>query len=132
MSLDPKNEHTYTNLITSASYASNNAASSGFDTKEYEGSLCVLVNIGVKTAGDNDGAVSVQMQSSATNSAAAATNVSASAVVSTTNNTAAHGTIQIDPRACYRYLFARRIITGTNSPAYPIATSVLGTKQVQS
>jgi hypothetical protein len=131
MSLDPKNEHTFTNMLLAASRATNNVASAGQDLKEYVGSCAVLVNIGTKTVGDNDGAVTIQLQESDTNTASTGTNI-ASATVATTNNTTAHGTISVDPRARLRYIFARIILAGTNSPAYPLAVSFIGTKQVQS
>lgn len=133
MALDPKNRLTYTNLILNASRATNNTAGLGVDLRGYTtGPIAVLVDIGTKTVGDNDGSVSVQLQSSATNSAAAATNVSAGAVVTTTNNTTATSTIQLDPRACLRYLFGRIILAGTNTPTYPVSAVVIGEKQVQS
>jgi hypothetical protein len=130
MSIDLKNNLTWTSMLASKSQATNNTASGGLDLQAYEGTLAVRVNLGVKTAGDNDGAVTVVLQDSATNSAAAATNVSG-ATVATTNNTAASGTILVDPRARLRYLFARIILSGTNSPAYPISCEATGIKQVQ-
>jgi hypothetical protein len=48
-----------------------------------------------------------------------------------TPNTAASGRLQVDPRDSYRYLFARIILSGTNSPAYPVAIEMVGQKQVQ-
>ncbi len=132
MALDPKNRLTATNLILNASRATNNTAGLGVDLKGYTtGPIAVLVDIGTKTAGDNDGSVTVQLQSATTNSAAAATNVS-SASVTTTNNTTSTSMIQLDPRAVSRYLFGRIIIAGTNSPAYPVSAVVIGEKQVQS
>ncbi len=130
MSFDPKNQLTYTSFITSAAYSTNNAASTGVDMKGYEGTAAVVVNLGVKTVGDNDGAVTVKLQASATNSAAAATDVSTTNVA-TTNNTAAAGVIQFDPRANFRYLFTRQVITGTNTPTYPIAATLIGVKKKQ-
>jgi len=131
MPSDPKNEFTHTSIIRAASYATNNAASAGFDTRGYTtGALEVIVDIGVKTAGDNDGAIAVLVQSAANNTASEATNVS-TLNVSTTNNTAALGQLQVDPRGTFRYLFLRRVITGTNSPAYPVSAVVVGKKQVQ-
>jgi len=75
--------------------------------------------------------VTVQLQSSATNSAAAATNVSG-ASVTTTNNTTSTSMIQLDPRAVSRYLFGRIILSGTNTPTYPVSAVVIGEKQSQS
>src|SRR3954465_11365602 len=99
MALDPKNRLTSTNLILNASRATNNVAGLGVDLKGYTtGPIAVLVDIGTKTAGDNDGSVTVQLQSSPTNRAAAATNISSSSVT-TTNNTTSTSAIQVDPRA---------------------------------
>jgi hypothetical protein len=132
MALDPKNRLTATNLILNASRATNNTAGLGVDLKGYTtGPVAVVVDFGTKTAGDNDGTVTVQLQSATTNSAAAATNVSG-ASTNTSNNATATNMIQLDPRAVSRYLFGRIILTGTNSPAYPVSAVVIGEKQVQS
>lgn len=123
---------TYGTVLSPRSVASNNTASSGFDTQGYIGQLAVRVALGVKTVGDNDGAVTVLIQASASNAAANATNITSTTFsVGTTNNTAASGTIVFDTRAEYRYLFARVILAGTNSPAYPVAVEAIGQKQVQ-
>jgi hypothetical protein len=131
MSMDPKNEHTFTTIAAPISRATNNAATAGFDTLGYEGSIAVRVALGVKTVGDNDGAVTVTLQHAANNTASEATTISAAGNVATTNNTAASGTLTVDSRACLRYLFARIVLAGTNSPAYPVAIEAVGTKQVQ-
>lgn len=128
--LDPKNNLTFATLRAPIASATNNQASSGLDIRDYEGALAVRVAIGVKTAGDNDGAITVTLQSAANNTASEATNLSVGNVA-TTNNTAASGTLQVDTRAAYRYLFARIVIAGTNSPSYPVAIEVVGRKQVQ-
>lgn len=128
---DPKNDLTHATLVTTAAHATNNAASAGLDLKDYVGSIAVRVNIGVKTAGDNDGAITVKLQSAANNTAAEATDITAAGNVATTNNTAASGTLSVDTRACHRYLFSRVILAGTNSPSYPLAISTVGRKQVQ-
>lgn len=127
---DPANELTFGVLLAPISSATNNAASGGFDLLGYENKVAVRVNLGVKTAGDNDGAITVILQSAANNTASEATNL-AVGNVATTNNTAAAGTLSVDTRACNRFLFARRIISGTNSPAYPVSATVVGQKQVQ-
>jgi hypothetical protein len=36
-----------------------------------------------------------------------------------------------DKRAEYRYMFARVVLTGTNSPAYPVSIDTVGMTQVQ-
>ncbi len=128
---DPKNSQTQTSLYASKSIATNNTAGTGLDTKGIVGQIGMRVNLGVKTAGDNDGAVTLIFQHAANNTASEATNISGAANVATTNNTAAAGTVLIDPRATYRYLFPRIVIAGTNSPAYPVTVEALYTKQVQ-
>lgn len=141
MITDPKNALTFTSLFVAKAQATNNTASVGMDTRGYIGKLAVRVNLGIKTAGDNDGAVTVIIQASADNTAANAVNIASTnglgdstANVATTNNTAASGTLSVNPRAFasgIRYLFARIILAGTNSPSYPVAVEVVGTKQVQ-
>lgn len=140
MIIDPKKALTFSSLFVAKAQATNNTASVGLDCRGYEGKLAVRVNIGVKTVGDNDGAVTVILQYSADNTAANTTNLStttglgdSTANVATTNNTAASGTLSVDTRSLgARYLFARVILAGTNSPSYPVAVEVIGTKQVQS
>jgi len=128
--VDPINNLTFTS-VAPLSRATNNANTFIMDTQQYVGKIAVRVNIGIKTAGDNDGTVSVQIRGSATNTAANATNISGTFAVNTTNNTAAAGTIAFDKRAEYRYLFAYVVLAGTNSPAYPVAIEAVGTKKVQ-
>lgn len=123
---------TFASVYDAKSVATNNTASPGLDTQQYVGQLAVVVNIGVKTAGDNDGAVTVQIQGSATNSAANATNIASTvSTAATTNNTAATAAVIFDKRAEFRYLFARITLAGTNSPAYPVSVVAVGQKQVQ-
>jgi hypothetical protein len=130
---DPKNSMTWTQLLASKSHATNNVGSAGLDTRGYVGKLACYVNIGVKTAGDNDGTVNVVIKASATNDLANATNIvgETTNAVATTNNTAAAGVVSFDTRAEYRYLFALVTLTGTNSPAYPVSVAVAGEKQFQ-
>jgi hypothetical protein len=127
---DPINNLTFGGTAP-LSRATNNANSFILDTQQYVGKVAVRVQIGVKTAGDNDGTVSVQLRSSADNTAANAVNVAGTYAVNTTNNTAASGTIVFDKRAELRYLFAYVVLAGTNSPAYPVAIATVGTKKVQ-
>lgn len=127
---DPKNTQTTTSLLASKSHATNNVASGGMDLKGYVSQIAVRVNLGVKTAGDNDGAVTVIVQSAANNTASEATNIS-TLNVATTNNTALSGEVLVDPAACFRYLFVRVILAGTNSPAYPVSVEARGVKQTQ-
>jgi len=133
MPFDPKNNLTFTTLLVPLSRATNNAASAGFDTRGYnEGTLAVRVNIGVQTAGDNAMTFTVKLQHAANNTASEATDIAGANVASGGNNAASYsGTIQVDPRATLRYLFARIIITAGNSPAAPISADVIGIKQVQ-
>lgn len=130
--MNTPNGLTFSTLLASKSQATNNTASTGIDIRDYIGPIAVRVNIGIKTAGDNDGAVTVQIKSSADNAITNAVNITtATNAVSTTNNTAAQGTITVDTRATHRYLFALITLSGTNSPAYPVAAEVVGCKQVQ-
>ena len=117
-------------LLLGAAYATNNAAGVGVDIRDYIVKVEVWYSIGTKTVGDADGSFTIQLQDSATNSAAAAANISGLAVT-TTNNTTATGVIVADTRAAKRYLFARVIIAGTNSPSYPAACGIIGEKQVE-
>ena len=129
--IDPVGELTWTQVLASKSHATNNVASTGVDISNYVGTIACHVNIGVKTAGDNDGAVNVVIQASATNSAAAATNIVGATTnyIGTTNNTAASGEVRFDTRAEYKFLFARVILSGTNSPAYPLSVTAAGLKR---
>ncbi len=130
--IDLKNSLTYAGLAGPISVATNNTNFGVVDTSNYIGQLAVRVRIGVKTVGDNDGSVSVLIQSSATNNASNATNLAVGTfATNTTNNTAASATIAYDTRAEYRYMFARVVLAGTNSPAYPISIDVIGQKQNQ-
>lgn len=129
MNTDPKNELTFTALIAPKSQT-NNTGNGGLDLKDYQGLVAVDINIGVKTAGDADGAIAVRLTTSNTNNISNAVNYGSS-VVNTTNNTAAQGQISVDPRAANRYLFAVPAITGTNSPAYPLSAVAVGQKRVQ-
>jgi hypothetical protein len=129
MNVDPKNAFTYTAAFSPKSQT-NNTGSAGIDLKGYVGNVGVLVMVGTKTAGDNDGAITVRIQSSATNNISNATNYGTS-TVATTNNTVATGVLNVDTRAAYRYLFITPAVSGTNSPAYPLSAAVIGKKQVQ-
>ncbi len=130
MPFDLKSRTTATQLYASKSIATNNTATTGMDIRGYE-SLTVFVNIGVKTVGDNDGAATVFLQSAANNTASEATNITGGTNVATTNNTAAIGSILVDPRACFRYIFGRIVLAGTNTPTYPITMDAIGVKQTQ-
>ncbi len=131
MSYDIAHKHTFATLRPAKAKATNNTRSAGLDTRDYDGSIAVRVNLGVKTVGDNDGAVTVSILHAANNTASEGTALTAAGNVATTNNTAASGTLQVDTRACLRYIFALVVLAGTNSPSYPIAVDAIGTKQVQ-
>ncbi len=132
MALDPKNSLTFTTLQAPLSCATNNAVTTGVDLKGYEGPVAVRVNVGVQTAGDNAMTFTLLMQSAANNTASEGTNISGASFVTSGNNNATHaGTIQVDPRACFRYLFMRIVITSGNSPAAPISAGVIGQKKKQ-
>ena len=92
-------------------------------------SLCCLLQISGLDL--NPRHLLVVVKAAANNTLAEATAISGTNTVATTNNTAASGTITVDRRAEYRYLFALVTLSGTNSPAYPVAVEAVGTKQVQ-
>jgi len=70
------------------------------------------------------------LQSAANNTASEATNISGASYVTGGNNAASYlGQIQFDPRACFRYLFARTVITAGNSPAAPTSAVLIGQKK---
>ncbi|MEA3211315.1 MAG: hypothetical protein QOE70_4372 [Chthoniobacter sp.] len=130
MSLDLKNSVTHVTIAAPLSRATNNVASAGLDLQQFIGVIGVRVALGVKTIGDNDGAITVTLQHAANNVAGEAVTL-AVGNVATTNNTAASGTLAVDTRATFRYLFARIVLAGTNSPAYPVSIEAVGLKQVQ-
>ncbi len=135
MNVDLTNSLTYTTLIAPVSSATNNAASAGFDTSNYEGMISVRVAAGIRSAGDAGSQYVIYLQASADNTNANATNCVGTAgslvFTGTTNNTASAATLTFDPRAEKRYLFLRTVITGGNSPAAPVAATAIGQKQVQ-
>lgn len=109
------------------------------------GLVGVHISIGTKTAGDSDAVITLRLTTSATNNISNATNytvpISYSSngtlstttnVVTTSNNTTNAGTLVVDTRSANigRYLFYSVALTGTNSPAYPIAVSASGQKKV--
>lgn len=133
MNVDLKNSLTFASLKVPISVATNNTNYGVLDTQKYIGQIAVRVLIGTKTAGDNDGTISVLIQASATNNASNATNLAGGGAwaVNTSNNATTSGTIVFDKRAEFRYLFARVVLTGTNSPAYPVCIDTVGECQVQ-
>ncbi len=135
MDVDTIGSQTFSTLIAPVSSATNNAASTGFDTNGYEGILAVRIAQGAPTVGDAGQQFKVLLQASATNNASNATNCVGAygslIFTGTTNNTATAATLSFDKRAEFRYLFLRTVITGGNSPAAPIAATVVGKLQMQ-
>ncbi len=135
MNVDLANSLSYATIFPPLASATNNAASTGFDTQGYIGQLSVIVNQGVPTAGDAGQQFKVLLQASDTNNASNATNcvgTSGSLIFTgTTNNTATQGVLTFDKRAEHRYLFLRKVISGGNSPSAPISAVVVGTLQEQ-
>jgi hypothetical protein len=132
ITIDPTNEHSFVTVFPAKSQSTNNTASAGVDLQSFIGQLAIRVNIGVQTAGDNGSTFTVQMQDSATNNASNAANISNLSVVSGGNNAATYSFLMsVDPRAQNRFLFARIIIVGANSPAVPLAVEAIGTKRTQ-
>lgn len=129
MNVDLKNSLTYSSVLAAKAQA-NNTGSSAFDLQGYIGQVAVNVNIGTKTVGDSDGAISFRIVTSADTNVSNGTNYG-TATVATTNNTTANGTIAVDVRDADRYLFAVPTVTGTNSPSYPVSVVAIGMKQVQ-
>jgi hypothetical protein len=129
MQPDIKNGTTATVLIPAKSQT-NNTGAGGVDLDDYVGTVAVHVNIGVKTAGDADGAISVRVATAADNNISNATNYGTS-TIATTNATANSGDIAVDVRDANKYIFAIPTVTGTNSPAYPLSVVLRGVKRVQ-
>jgi len=129
MNIDPKNQQTVASVIPAKSQA-NNTGAGGVDLKDFIGRVAVIVDIGAKTAGDADGAISVKVATSNDNNISNAVDYG-TATVATNNATAKTGVISVDTRNALRYLFAIPTITGTNSPAYPLSVVAVGTKQTQ-
>lgn len=122
-------------LIGPISLATNNNATVGFDTLGYEGIIDVIVSQGVPTAGDAGQQFTIFLQASATNAASNATNtvgtLGSRVLTGTTNNTRTVATLTFDPRAEFRYMFLRTVITGGNSPAAPVAAFAIARRQMQ-
>lgn len=135
MDYDTVGSQTFTTIIAPIASATNNAASVGFDTRGYEGIIAVRVAQGIPTVGDAGQQFTVRLQASATNAASNATNavgtLGSTLFTGTTNNTASAAVLSFDPRAEFRYLFLRTIITGGNSPSAPVAATAVGKLQMQ-
>lgn len=135
MNVDLINSLSYGTLTAPISSATNNAASAGVDTQNFIGQISVIVNAGIRTAGDAGSQFVVLLQASATNAASNATNCVGTfgsvAFSGTTNNTASQAVLTFDKRAEFRYMFVRTVITGGNSPAAPVAVAYVGMLQQQ-
>lgn len=125
----------FNSLIAPVSSATNNAASAGFDSLGYDGIIAIRVAQGIPTVGDAGQQFVVHLQASATNAASNATNtvstLGSRVFTGTTNNTASAATLTFDPRAEFRYVFLRTVITGGNSPAAPVSATAIGHLQMQ-
>lgn len=128
---DPSKELTWSTLYAAKS-TTNNATGTTLDMKGYQGRIAVRVNVGIMTAGDTLSSARINLQASADGNVSNATNLSTSTYHdSTTNNTANSGTLVVDPRAELRYLHVRAVMTGANTPAFPLSVSAAGVQQVQ-
>lgn len=129
MNQDIVNSLTFAAVIPPKSQT-NNTGGGGLDLQGYIGNVAIVVAVGTKTVGDNDGAITLRVQTSATNNISNAVNYGTS-TVATTNNTTIVGEIGVDTRSAFRYVFVVPTLTGTNSPAYPLSATAVGVKQVQ-
>jgi len=127
---DPKNELTISVMEPSTSKTAN-FNSTVIDTQQYIGSMAVVLNAGAKTAGDaGDTTLNVRLMHSAESNGANATNCNINFTQVTTTNSLQ--TVAYNPREFSgRYLKAVGVIAGTNSPAFPVGISILGTKKLQ-
>jgi hypothetical protein len=132
MIIDPANELTW--KFAPPKSQTNNTGAFICDLSQFQGQVGVGFNIGTKTAGDSDGAITLRLQTSATNNISNATNYTpgvGNATIGTTNNATASAILQVDPRLANQYLFYGVVVSGTNSPAYPISAVALGQKKYQ-
>jgi hypothetical protein len=132
MIIDPANELTW--KFAPPKSQTNNTGAFICDLSQFQGQVGVGFNIGTKTAGDSDGAITLRLQTSATNNISNATNYTpgvGAANVATTNNATANGVLLIDPRTANRYAFYAVTVSGTNSPAYPIGVTAVGQQKVE-
>lgn len=96
----------------------------------YIGTVGVVLNVGAKTVGDSDAVITLVVKASATNNFSNATNagVTPAAGFTVSNNATGAQVFNVDTRAAAgQYLFYGVTITGTNSPAFPVAAVALGT-----
>jgi hypothetical protein len=132
LSVDPANELTW--IFAPAKSQANNTGFFLADLTNFQTQVGVALNIGTKTIGDSDGAITLRLMTSATNNISNATNYTpgvGAATVATTNNTLASGVLLINTRDASRYAFIGVVVAGTNSPAYPIGVSACGPKKTE-
>lgn len=130
--IDTVNDLTYSEAVPKSQ--TNNTGAFLLDRKDYHGIINVRVNLGTKTAGDNDGNIAIRVMTSNTNNISNAVNytpATGSATVGVTNNNTTAGSIAVDTRNAYRYIFYGVALSGTNSPAYPISVGTVGQTQVE-
>lgn len=133
MIIDPTKELTW--AVSPPKSQTNNTGAFLADLSNFQGGLAVTVAVGTKTAGDSDGAITLGLQSSTTNNISNATNYTPTfgvATINTSNNATTSGQLFLNPRDVVgRYVFWRVTVSGTNTPAYPIAVVAVGEKKVQ-
>ncbi len=129
MNQDTVNSLTYAAVIAPKSQT-NNTGGGGLNLQGYIGKVALVVAVGTKSAGDSDGAITLRVQTSATNNISNAVNYGTS-TVATSNNATVVGEIAVDTRDAFQYVFVIPTVTGTNSPAYPLSVTSVGVKQVQ-
>jgi len=130
--IDPANEMTW--AFAPAKSQTNNTGAFIANLSNYQGQVAVAFNIGTKTAGDSDGAITLRLMTSTTNNISNATNYTpdvGAATVATTNNSTANGVLLVNPRSANQFLFYGVVVSGTNSPAYPIGAVATGSKKVE-
>lgn len=134
--IDIANELVWIDLISSVSEATNNAVSPGVNISNFVGRPALNINIGRSTAGTTP-TCTIYIQHSATNNASNAVNFTGvtgfSAVTNPSSNNAAVVSVQIpiDVRDCLTYLFARVVLGGTSSPAFPVHVQLVGSDKAQ-
>lgn len=129
MPVDTPNEQTFAVMLPSSSQTAN-FNSSVIDLKDYVGRVAVILNAGGKTAGDaGDTTLDVRLYDGSESNGANATILNINATQVTTANS--HQVLEVDTRSTARYLKAVCTIAGTNSPAFPVSMTVVGTKNLQ-
>ncbi len=132
MIIDPTKELTW--AVSPAKSQTNNTGAFIADLSNFQDLVAVNFNIGTKTAGDSDGAITLRLITSATNNISNGTNYTppiGSATVATSNNATNSGQLAVDVRSANQFLFYGVVVAGTNSPAYPIGVVAAGQKKVQ-